>query len=423
MSILLNTFTQVAARRFQSASYSDTLSVSGTFLVVAVGVTGAAANGGLADLTASYGGVTMTRRAFRLQASGIASVAIFTLVNPPTGSNTLLVNTPGVSAANGANSYSAAAWDLSAVNGFVTATVSDGDNPISVGLTPAANNAFLIGYAAMRNAVSATLDAGWTNRANGTTQANANSDHGYAAFDRTAGPTPQTATITFDITASSCAAALIELAAITFTPIDADAAGTLPLGGSAGAAAIAAASAGAVLPLSATSSAIAIATATATVLLELDAVGATATVITSTVAATIPLFASASALVAMPVEPRFRFALPARKRRFTLPAPGQQGASPMDYFDTADPKDPSAILDYEFDASLVLAEGETLVSASVSTTTPGLSITMVQISEGRFVSWRASGGAAGSDYIITLEYDTSAGQRDQASIRFPVREK
>jgi hypothetical protein len=137
----------------------------------------------------------------------------------------------------------------------------------------------------------------------------------------------------------------------------------------------------------------------------------------------LPLSAAATALVVVPVEPRFRFILPARKRRFTLPAPGQQGASQMDYFDTATPKDPSAILDYEFDSMNVLAEGETLIDAVVTTDIPGLSITMVQIHEGRFVSWRAAGGAAGSDYLITLDYNTSSGQRDQASIRFPVRQR
>jgi hypothetical protein len=90
---------------------------------------------------------------------------------------------------------------------------------------------------------------------------------------------------------------------------------------------------------------------------------------------------------------------------------------------TAEDKDPAAILDYEMDWSLWLAEGETIVSATVQVAESDLALTMISTVDGKIVRWRAEGGSAGSNYDVTVEVNTSSGQRDQRTVRFPVRDR
>lgn len=90
---------------------------------------------------------------------------------------------------------------------------------------------------------------------------------------------------------------------------------------------------------------------------------------------------------------------------------------------TAPPKDPQATLDYGMDWSRWLGEDEEIVAQQV-TATGDLPITLARIEPGgKEVAWRLSGGEAGEDYFVTVRIDTSSGQRDERSLRVPVRER
>lgn len=95
----------------------------------------------------------------------------------------------------------------------------------------------------------------------------------------------------------------------------------------------------------------------------------------------------------------------------------------MSHSFTAPPKDPQATLDYGMDWSRWLAEDEDIIVQQV-TATGDLPITLPRILPGgKEVAWRLSGGAAGQDYFVTVRIDTSSGQRDERTIRVPVRER
>ncbi len=213
--IIVNNFTQVLVNPNQAASYTASYNNTGTFLVIAVSAIGRGASGGIGDITATYDGVAMTRRAFRTGATTTSAVAIFTLAAPATGANNIVVNTPGATGTNGANSCSIAAWGLSGVGGFVAAVDNNGSDTLTLSRTAASDGALLLGVGAARNAGTAnTVSAGWTARSAGNTGGTTDADHGYINFDRITDAVAQTATITFDGSVGGASqGALIELSA------------------------------------------------------------------------------------------------------------------------------------------------------------------------------------------------------------------
>lgn len=89
------------------------------------------------------------------------------------------------------------------------------------------------------------------------------------------------------------------------------------------------------------------------------------------------------------------------------------------------PKDPQATLDYGLDLVKEgwLSDGETVTDQDV--TVPdgsALAISSISEADGVIKFW-ASGGVAGADYLVTVEWTTSAGRTDQRTIQIPVRER
>ena len=84
-------------------------------------------------------------------------------------------------------------------------------------------------------------------------------------------------------------------------------------------------------------------------------------------------------------------------------------------------KDPDATLDYVFDWTDWLADGETIASHDIDTPT---GITNEQDSElnGLITVW-LSGGTAGSEYVVGCEITTSVGRVDERSIRLKVEDR
>jgi hypothetical protein len=109
--------------------------------------------------------------------------------------------------------------------------------------------------------------------------------------------------------------------------------------------------------------------------------------------------------------------------RFTVPPPTAQQNSTVAYSFTAPLKDPQAILDYEMDWTAWLGAGELLVQPAQVAAPDGVTITFERIEEGKFVRWRMGGGVAGDDPLVTITIDTNTGQRDERTIRVPVRDR
>lgn len=87
-------------------------------------------------------------------------------------------------------------------------------------------------------------------------------------------------------------------------------------------------------------------------------------------------------------------------------------------------KDPQAFLDYELD--LVekgwLAEGETITDQSATCPDTDITINEATEADGVIRFW-ASGGVAGTDYFVTVQFTTSAGRIDQRTVLIPVRDR
>lgn len=85
-------------------------------------------------------------------------------------------------------------------------------------------------------------------------------------------------------------------------------------------------------------------------------------------------------------------------------------------------KDPEAVLDYEFDWSDWLEDGETLSSRTV-TVTSGLTKESDAITGGNAVTVWLSGGTAGSSYTVECKVTTSASRTDERSFTIRCRER
>ncbi|MCU0948345.1 MAG: hypothetical protein MUF47_08860 [Porphyrobacter sp.] len=95
----------------------------------------------------------------------------------------------------------------------------------------------------------------------------------------------------------------------------------------------------------------------------------------------------------------------------------------MSYSYTAPRKDPDAALDYQMNWAAWLAEGETITVKEINAT-EGLTVSLARImAGGKTVAWRLSGGVADTDAFVTIRITTSAGQRDDRTIRVPVRQR
>jgi len=85
-------------------------------------------------------------------------------------------------------------------------------------------------------------------------------------------------------------------------------------------------------------------------------------------------------------------------------------------------KDPGAKLDYGFDYSDWLYEGDSITTSSWTVETGGLDIDPEYHDSTSTVVW-LSGGVAGRTYRVTNRITTTAGRIDERSIEIRVRER
>jgi hypothetical protein len=85
------------------------------------------------------------------------------------------------------------------------------------------------------------------------------------------------------------------------------------------------------------------------------------------------------------------------------------------------PKDPDAVLDYVFDWSPWLGDGET-ISSHVVTVGSGITKDSDSESSGVVTIW-LSGGTHGSDYLVACKIVTSMSRTDERSINIRCRER
>ncbi len=85
------------------------------------------------------------------------------------------------------------------------------------------------------------------------------------------------------------------------------------------------------------------------------------------------------------------------------------------------PKDPDAILDWEFDWSDWLQDGET-ISSYVVTVPSGLTLASHAESDGLVTAW-CSGGTSGGSYVVACKIVTSEGRTDERSLRLEVEDR
>lgn len=90
------------------------------------------------------------------------------------------------------------------------------------------------------------------------------------------------------------------------------------------------------------------------------------------------------------------------------------------------PKDPAAVLDYEFDWSAWLAEGETFVGQPEVTVDAGLTLNpdgkVTTAADGKVTFW-LGGGTPRTTYTVACRVTTSQGRTDERSFRFAVNNR
>ena len=84
-------------------------------------------------------------------------------------------------------------------------------------------------------------------------------------------------------------------------------------------------------------------------------------------------------------------------------------------------KDPQSVLDYGFDWSDWLADGETILTSTWTVTT-GLTKDSDSSNDTATTIW-VSGGTAGTSYTITNHITTSAGREDDRSHVLKVKDR
>lgn len=84
-------------------------------------------------------------------------------------------------------------------------------------------------------------------------------------------------------------------------------------------------------------------------------------------------------------------------------------------------KDPASHLDYRFDWSAWMSEGDAISSVMV-TAAPGLIETAETHDDTTVTVWLA-GGEARTDYTVTCQITTTDGRTDERSLKIQVRER
>ena len=84
-------------------------------------------------------------------------------------------------------------------------------------------------------------------------------------------------------------------------------------------------------------------------------------------------------------------------------------------------KDPSAVLDWDFDWTDWLAAAETITNHTI-TADAGITVDSSTEDDGKVTVW-LSGGTAGINYKVACLITTSAGRTDERSIWITVRER
>lgn len=92
-------------------------------------------------------------------------------------------------------------------------------------------------------------------------------------------------------------------------------------------------------------------------------------------------------------------------------------------------KDPDAELDYGFDWSRWLEDGESITASTLSITPSGATDDLevmtspAPVNTGQVVTVWVEGGSPGTDYYLTNSIVTSEGRQDDRSIRIPIKER
>ena len=84
-------------------------------------------------------------------------------------------------------------------------------------------------------------------------------------------------------------------------------------------------------------------------------------------------------------------------------------------------KDPDAVLDYTFDWSSWLTDGET-ISSHIATVVSGITKDSDSESAGIVTIW-LSGGTHGSDYLVACKITTSLDRTDERTINIRCRDR
>lgn len=85
-------------------------------------------------------------------------------------------------------------------------------------------------------------------------------------------------------------------------------------------------------------------------------------------------------------------------------------------------KDPSAVLDYVFDWSPWLADGETISSKTV-TVDDGLDLDSSSVTDTAVTVWLSGGESRTAAYAVACLITTSAGRTDERTMRIRVRNR
>lgn len=84
-------------------------------------------------------------------------------------------------------------------------------------------------------------------------------------------------------------------------------------------------------------------------------------------------------------------------------------------------QDPAAVLDYQFDWSAWLPEGDTISEANV-TADEGLEVSQLSHAGGKVTAW-VSGGVVGRTYLLTCSITTAGGRKDERTIRITIQDQ
>lgn len=85
-------------------------------------------------------------------------------------------------------------------------------------------------------------------------------------------------------------------------------------------------------------------------------------------------------------------------------------------------KDPQAVLDYQWDWSAWLGDGETIASHQVIVPT-GLTLDSSAATDSAVTAWLSGGEVIGRSYAVSCRITTTAGRTDARSIYINIQER